>query len=193
MKTRKDLTLVLCILALCALTFGGCQTRERVPEIQTVSDPLIDRVDLVDIAVLKPVVRSKSTGMLAKHAREECRKVLIERKMYSVPSDGFVDKNLSGRKLDPGRTAGVLGSDGVLEVVISDWDAKGLIPRGHIYAAGTFTLYGAGNSLWRRSFKDRKILASIQVTSSNRAEAEGDAMRTLIRDILANLPNKKTR
>ena len=194
MITRTSHSVVAISLALVTgILLGGCQTAPRLLQDETTIDPLFEQVDLVDIAILKPGVKASKKGMLAREARRECRKVLINSKMYSVPADAFVDEQLRARTLAPSQSAGVLGSDGVLEVVITDWDSRNLIPKGHVFVAGELTLYGTGKTLWKRKFRDKKCLAPKQVTSANRYEAETEIMRALVRDLLSKLPRKKTR
>lgn len=172
----------------------GCESAPRDgAEDTTTLDPAFQTAEVVDIAVLPPSLESPDRDPLQGRIRSTAHEYLIAAKNYAVPDEAYVDVALQQLGGDGTRAAGATGSDGALAIVITQWETEDLLPKGRIYVGGTATLYGNGNVLWERRFRNKLVLAPKIVTASNRAEITDGLARDLTRDLLSTLPPKIAR
>lgn len=186
------------LLLLAVVALGACQTqqRQRQREDQTRTDPALETMDLVDIAVIAPEVTTPDRQVLSAAIRSTARKVLINRKHYAVPKDTFVDRSAAASSAtDAGTIASAAGSDAGLVISLDQWETGDLVPKGRIWFGGTARLVESGSTrvLWERSFRDWDSVAPRNVTASNRLEVTGDMLREIVRQVLATLPAKPRR
>lgn len=176
------------------LALVACEApRDRDPRENTSVESGFPNRKVMDVAILAPKVTAPDGDLLSARFRKEARAVLIDRKLYSVPQDAYVDqalRNLPEATGSPEKLASVTGSDATLEIVVSQWETGELFPRGRIFAGGEMTLHGKDAVLWKRSFQDKMLLAPRDVTTTNRTQTIDVMIRDLTRELMTTLPSK---
>lgn len=179
---------------------AGCAAPQADNLRETYLDADYQNVPVIDVAILKPAVASPAEPVLAATLRAAARTYLLDVKAYSVLSDDVTDRAAAasgvGATSDgPSAARGVDASDAVLQIDVTEWDRAWLVPRGAIYASGSFSVHAKrdGRKLYASTFTRERLAAPGRLNDLNAAEAEKRMAAELVRLSLAGLPKKITK
>jgi hypothetical protein len=184
-----------------ALFAASCAAPQADNLRETYLDADYKALDVIDVAVVKPSVASKSEVVLAGIMRTAARQYLLDTKAYSVVADEATDAAASAAGVDansdgPSAARGVASAaDAVLLISVTEWDREWLVPRGAVYASGKVAIYARrdGRRLYETTFTRERLAAPGRLNELNVGEAEKQMAIDLVRVSLAGLPKKISR
>lgn len=185
----------------CWIALGLSCTSPQADNLrETYLDADYKTLEVIDVAVLKPVIGSKADAVLGGVMRTAARQYLLDTKAYSVVSDDVVDTAAAAGGVDatsdgPAAARALETADAVLQISVTEWDREWLVPRGAIYATGKVSVYARrdGRRLYETTFTRERLASPGRLNELNIGEAEKQMAMDLIRVSLAGLPKKLTR
>lgn len=182
-----------------ALFGAGCAAPQADNLRETYVDADYQNLQVIDVAVVKPVVASKSEPLLAGFMRTAAKQYLLDSKAYSALADEGVDAAAASAGVtaatDGPTAARAFDADAVLLVHVTEWDRDWLVPRGAIFATGKVGLYARrdGRRIFETTFTRERLAAPGKLNEINVGEAEKQMAYDLMRTSLGGLPKKLTK
>ena len=169
---------------------GGTERPE--PLDRTEVAPGFFDLGIVDVAVVPvraergPVVSEQLLAMI----RDAARSYLIDRKLYAVPTNAFVDERAAG---DPAPQPATLETDAVLFLEFEEFDTADFIHGGSFSVSGSARLEGSGGTAFTREFQNLRYRAPAAAAPATNLESLAAMAEIVAREILAPLPPKPIR
>ncbi len=191
--------LSVCLAGLIALGLS-CTSPQADNLRETYLDADYKTLEVIDVAVLKPVIAVSADAVLSGVMRTAARQYLLDTKAYSVLADDVTDTAAAANGVDatgdgPTAARALDTADAVLQISVTEWDREWLVPRGAIYASGRVSVFARrdGRRIYETTFTRERLASPGRLNELNLGEAEKQMAMDLVRVSLAGLPKKITR